>query len=236
MQKIWNDNGLPFYTANDIAIRNHIIAVLSLEVQDVLLNENKSWTFKQIEAPCIIPSGMISSEYDTEDYYQLATDPGTYISLRPETTAASYAYGKYLNEHLRFTPPMCIWQNAKSFRAENDQVSKNMRFKEFYQLEFQCLYTEGTKNDYHNAVLEPMRAAVERLVGSSAVRIVESDRLPSYSLKTMDIEVDTGHKWLEVCSISLRNDVPFDWNGKKLMNVEIAFGTDRLTAILGRGL
>lgn len=233
MKKIWEENGLPFYTARDIANREHIVKTLTLEMMHILEEQNKAWTFHRIESPVIIPSGYISAEYDTEDYFQLATDPGTYLSLRPETTAASYAFASHMATHQQFTPPMCIFQNAKSFRNENDQVSKNMRFKEFYQLEFQCLFTEGTKNDYHTVVQEPLRVAVEHLTGLPA-RVVPSDRLPHYSERTMDIEVETPHKWLEVCSISLRNDVPFTWNDRKLLNVEVAFGTDRLTTLLGK--
>ena len=73
------------------------------------------------------------------------------------------------------------------------------------------------------------------MVGFPA-RIVESDRLPSYSKRTMDIEVDNGDKWMEVCSISLRTD--FDKKAifqakkkvveKELLVLEIAFGLDRL--------
>lgn len=244
--KVYEENGLPFWSAQDIQTRNYITAFLSLEVKDILLQENRGWIFKQIEAPSLIPSELISKEYnnkpDNEDYFQVLTpldiildEQNPQFSLRPETTASSYEYMRQLFDNQQKNPPLCIWQLAKSFRNENDQVSKNMRFKEFYQLEFQCVYTAETKNDYHKAVLEPLRAAVQTLVGNREVRLVKSDRLPSYSESTMDIEVDTGYKMLEVCSISLRNDVPFKWNGKELRNVEIAFGADRLTEVLGDG-
>ena len=223
--KIYAENGLPFYTASDINARLYITDQLSTEVIDILMGQNRSWCFKRIEAPILIPPNLVSSEYSKDDYYTVGE-----FHLRPETTAASYAYAKYLNNNLQFTPPTCIWQLAKSFRKENDQVSKNMRFKEFYQLEFQCIYTEDTKNDYQENVLEPLRLAVQSLT-TLETRIVKSDRLPSYSLRTMDIEVKAPHKWLEVCSISLRNDAPFEWNNKKLLNLEIAFGADRLALV-----
>lgn len=228
MIKIWDDNGLPFYSAVDIHNREHIVKTLTLEMMHILEEENKSWVIRQIESPILIPTEFVSSEYNKDDYFTTGQ-----FHLRPETTAASYAFAAWLNSHQHFVPPSCILQSAKSFRRENDQVTKNMRFKEFYQLEFQCIYTEGTKNDYQTALLEPLQKAVKALTGGLQTRVVESDRLPSYSLKTMDIEVDMGYKWLEVCSISLRNDVPFEWNGKKLLNCEVAFGTDRLTMILG---
>lgn len=67
-------------------------------------------------------------------------------------------------------------------------------------------------------------------------RIVESDRLPSYSLRTMDIEVFNDDKWMEVCSISKRTDFPQKARihvkdrviEKDLLVLEIALGSDRL--------
>lgn len=222
MRKVYELNGLPFWSAEEINRRKHFTDQLSLAVSNILVAQNRGWVFEQVEAPCLIPASLVSSEYNATDYYQVGE-----LSLRPETTAASYEYAKGRVESQSIAPPFCIWQLAKSFRNENDQVSKNMRFKEFYQLEFQCIFTVDTKNDYHEAVLEQLRSAVHSLTGLAA-RVVPSDRLPSYSQKTTDIEVKTSHKWLEVCSVSLRNDVPFKWNERQLLNLEIAFGMDRL--------
>ena len=74
-------------------------------------------------------------------------------------------------------------------------------------------------------------------------RIVESDRLPSYSEITMDIEAHTeafvfapeNDRWMEVCSISRRTDFPqkAKFQTKKgtvekdLLVLEIAIGLDR---------
>ncbi|MNL22477.1 hypothetical protein D3C87_1833240 [compost metagenome] len=52
----------------------------------------------------------------------------------------------------------------------------------------------------------------------------------------MDVEVDNGDKWMEVCSISLRTDFPekfkFTHKGvqkeKDLLVLEIAVGLDRV--------
>ena len=66
-------------------------------------------------------------------------------------------------------------------------------------------------------------------------RVIESDRLPDYSLRTMDIEVWNEDKWMEICSISKRKD--FDKKAiinykskvieKDLLVLEIAIGLDR---------
>lgn len=140
-----------------------------------------------------------------------------------------------MSHNSQVKPPLVVWQAGKSFRREQDQVTKNMRLKEFYQQEFQCIYTADTLNDYHSAVLEPLRRMVAEVI-HMPVRIVESDRLPSYSEVTMDLEVDNGDKWMEVASISRRNDFPtkvsFDTRKgrveKDVKVLEIAIGLDRL--------
>jgi glycyl-tRNA synthetase len=163
------------------------------------------------------------------------------LVLRPETTPGSYAYAGHLLNHQKAKPPFVVWQAGKSFRREQDQVTKNMRLKEFYQQEFQCIFTEDTFMDYHTACLEPVRKMISEQVPLSA-RLVDSDRLPSYSLKTIDVELDNGDKWMEVASISKRIDFPIKAQfqakdkviEKSLLVVEIAIGLDRLIYNWGR--
>ena len=165
------------------------------------------------------------------------------LVLRPETTPSSYVYAQHLlNTHTGVKPPFVVWQTGKSFRREQDQVTKNMRLKEFYQQEFQCIYTADTMNDYHTVVLEPVRKMLGEMIGMET-RIVESDRLPSYSEVTMDVEAHTesfvfnkeSDRWMEICSISRRTDFPqkAKFQTKKkivekdLLVLEIAIGLDR---------
>jgi len=110
-----------------------------------------------------------------------------------------------------------------------------MRLKEFSQTEFQCIYTTDTMNDYQENVLEPLREMFQNILAMEC-RIVESDRLPDYSLRTMDIEVWNEDKWMEICSISKRKDFTkkavFQTKNKvvekDLLVLEIAIGLDRL--------
>jgi glycyl-tRNA synthetase len=190
----------------------------------LLSGKNKAWVFHQVEAPSLIPKELVSKEYATDDIY-ITQD----FYLRPETTAASYAFADYIIDHQESMPPLCIWQVAKSFRRENDQVYANVRLKEFYQQEFQCIVTVDTKMDYQE-LAEPLAGIVGKLLGLET-RVVDSDRLPSYSQRTIDIEAKTPHKWLEICSISKRSDVPFTWQDRELMNYEFAFGLDRCTFV-----
>jgi len=235
MKTLFDINGLCFWDEKEIRTRNYMIETFESEIKNILLNENSAWKFHKIEAPLLNPSSLINANYTNEDIFvQENINNETPLVLRPETTPSSYVYAQHLLNSYITMPPFVVWQAGKSFRREQDQVSKNMRLKEFYQQEFQCIYTKDTMNDYQENVLESIRKMLGNAIGLPT-RIVESDRLPSYSLRTMDVEVDNGDKWMEVCSISKRIDFPqnavFQAKGKsiekELFVLEIAIGLDR---------
>lgn len=237
MQSLYNANGLMFWTEKEIRLRRMFEDHFATSVRDMLLEMNKAWRFYQIEAPLLTPMLLINENYTNEDVWvqeQLDPNDGELV-LRPETTPGSYHYACWLlNNNTGVMPPFVVWQTGKSFRREQDQVTKNMRLKEFYQQEFQCIFTADTANDYHTECLEHVRRMIEEMV-ALPTRIIESDRLPAYSLSTMDIEVDNGDKWMEVVSISKRTDFPQKarFTAKKgvvkkdLLVLEIAIGLDR---------
>lgn len=216
-----NSKGLPFWSKSQIEKRNYIKQYLSSAIENILLNLNQSWRFEEFEAPILTPNELINKNYSADDYF--TTD---LLALRPETTMGSYVIAKHLlnNGHKL---PLCVYQAGKSFRKENSEQSmqKHKRFTEFYQLEFQCLYSSNSKADYYNTVITELPKYVQELT-KLEVRVVESDRLPDYSNKTFDIEVKTPEKWLEICSISDRKDY-----SENIRNVEIAFGLDRLVLV-----
>lgn len=233
MINLYTTNGLMFWSKLEIDYRNFVKQTFTNEIEAILRGENRAWRFFEIEAPLLVPRKLINSNYTNEDVWAQENNEEELV-LRPETTPSSYAYACYLLNSNLILPPFCILQSGKSFRREQDQVTKNMRLKEFYQQEFQCIYAADTLNDYQEKVLEPLREKFEKLIGKPA-RIVESERLPSYSIKTMDIEVDNGDKWMELCSISKRTDFPqkvklntkTGINEKELLVLEIAIGLDR---------
>lgn len=233
MINLYKTNGLMFWNEKEIKYRNYIKQIFANEIEDLLRAENRAWHFFEIEAPLLIPRELINVNYTNEDIWAQESSEEELV-LRPETTPSSYQYACHMLNSNMILPPFCVLQSGKSFRREQDQVSKNMRLKEFYQQEFQCIYAADTLNNYQEKVLEPLRAMFEKIIGKPA-RIVESDRLPSYSLRTMDIEIDNGDKWMEVCSISKRIDFPqkvkFQTkNGvdeKDMLVLEIAIGLDR---------
>lgn len=231
MQFIYNFNSLPFFNEKEIILKNFFISYISLDLKEILKKQNRAWDFIQIEAPSLIPRNLISENYTNEDLWIQESINHSELVLKPETTPSTYAYMLNYIEHQSLMPPICFWQASKSFRREQDQASKHCRFKEFYQLEFQCLYSQDSKNNYQEAIIEDLATMFMNLL-ALPTRILLSDRLPNYSLKTIDIEVFNGDKWMEICSVSLRKDFPINPIIKNKSTpcyvLEIALGLDRL--------
>lgn len=237
MINLYNTNSLVFWEEKDIRLKRQIEENLKEDVKSILLEQNPQWKFFQIEAPSLIPIELINPNYTADDIWvqETKSDTETQLALKPETTPSSYLYAEHLLESNRVIPPFVVWQTSKSFRREQDQTIKHMRLKEFSQTEFQCIYTADTMNDYQENVLEPLRKMFQNILAMEC-RIVESDRLPDYSLRTMDIEVWNEDKWMEICSISKRKDFTkkavFQAKNKvvekDLLVLEIATGLDRL--------
>lgn len=243
-ENIYDVNGLMFWNEREIRLRNQFVEHFAFTFNKILLDTNRAWHMMQVEAPILTPQDLVNKNYTANDvWYQVDGDVVGGLILRPETTPGSYAYASYLlDTHSGIQPPFCVWQVGKSFRREQDNVIKNIRLKEFYQQEFQCIYSADTKNDYHAAVLDPVALMISEMIGRE-IRIVESDRLPDYSEITMDIEclhLGPPHKkWMELCSISRRTDFTTKarFEAKKhgvttivtkdLLVLEVAIGIDR---------
>lgn len=187
----------------------------SSEILKSLRQQNPAFQLIQIEAPLLTPRELINKGYTDEDIWAFED-----VALRPETTMGSYAYAKHIlsgyNE-IKQKPPVIIYQHGKSFRREQDQPTKHMRLKEFYQLEFQIIFGATTANDYSAKLYPDVLKAISNMIGEC--RMEPSDRLPDYSEETMDIVCVKSD--MEVCSMSKRKDL----EGYKV--IEIAIGTDR---------
>jgi glycyl-tRNA synthetase len=217
MKSLYDKNGLIFFSEEEIMIRETMVQRIVLALRNSLFKLNTAFHFHRCEAPCLMPKEQVNPNYTDEDVF--TTHDG--LVLRPETTLGSYLYAReILNPHnaMRVYPPMVVWQHGRSFRREQDQVLKNMRLKEFHQLEFQIIYSHTTKADYAPTTIVDIRAALEEFIGPCYVE--DSDRLPSYSEWTKDIISSRNN--MEVCSISSRNDL----EGYKVL--EVAIGTDRM--------
>lgn len=223
----YETGGLRFWDEKEITHREAAIAALSLAVRDSLTAINRGWTFHRYDAPILTAKHRLSGEYTGDEVFILEAQlaDSTFV-LRPETTPSSYEVARRLLTQGK--PPLCVWQAGKSFRREkSDGASPSkLRFNEFYQLEFQCIYSLGSKADYKAHVMPALLEAIVPLVSGKQSRVVDSDRLPSYSKHTSDIEVWFNNDWKEVASVSTRTD--FSENEEVL---EIAFGLDRLVEI-----
>ncbi len=215
MENYYNKNGLIFWSQEEIKLRKMFEEHFSTNILNALRKQNSAFQMVQIEAPLLTPREFVNKNYTDDDMFVVDD-----LVLRPETTMGSYAYAKELlssyNE-IKFRPPIVVWQHGKSFRKEQDQATKFMRLKEFYQLEFQIIYGLTTQNDYSIKLFPEVQKMISDFIGEC--RLEESDRIPDYSEGTMDIICQKSD--MEVCSMSKRKD----FEGYKVL--EIAIGTDR---------
>ena len=240
MQNTFDINGLIFWNEEEIRLRETFRDYFARCMQVHLQALNQQWKFFYVEAPLLTPRDLLNPNYTEDDIWlqwgdHRVENAPRELALRPETTPGSYAYAQYLlNNQLSVFPPFVVWQAGKSFRREIVQPTKHMRLKEFYQQEFQCIYSADTANDYYEAMLENVQRMIASMI-HLPTRLIESDRLPTYSLRTMDVEVWNGDKWMEICSISKRTDFPqkLAFQSKKglvekdALVLEVAIGLDR---------
>ena len=216
MENLYNRNGLIFWSQEEIKLRRLFEDYFSSEILNSLRKQNFAFQSIQIEAPLLTPREFVNINYTNDDMWAIDD-----LVLRPETTIGSYQYAKMLlsgYNDIKYKPPIVVWQHGKSFRREQDQPTKFMRLKEFYQLEFQIIFSEKTANDYSILLYPEVCNLISNMIGDC--RIETSDRIPDYSEETIDIICNKTD--MEVCSMSKRKD----FDGFKV--IEIAIGTDRL--------
>jgi glycyl-tRNA synthetase len=214
MDTFYEKNGLVFWNEQEIRVREMMMNHFREAVMMNLLSQNRAWQFMRVEAPLLTPSELIDKQYTADDIFELDDT----LALRPETTMGSYrAAITLLKNHSGTKLPLCIWQYGKSFRKEQDQPLTKMRLKEFYQLEFQCLYSPTTAKNYAIELMADVQRAVEELLG--LCKLEASDRLPKYAEWTKDIVWQAND--MELASISKRTDF------EGVCNIEVAIGMDR---------
>lgn len=222
MHNLYNKNGLIFWTQEEIALRRTLEQYFVTNIEKCLKEQNRAFEMFQCEAPLLTPRSLINPNYNEKDMWAWEDNV-----LRPETTMGSYAYAQHLlNPHnqRKVKMPLCVWQHGKSFRREQDQPTKFMRLKEFYQLEFQIIFASNTANDYSLKLIPSVKKMLEVFVGPC--RTEPSDRLPDYAEWTQDVICEKvgnpeSPQDMEVCSMSKRKDFP----GASVL--EVAIGTDR---------
>lgn len=221
---LYKFGGLRFWSEEEIELREAFQQRMVSVVKSSLLAINPAWSFHRVEGPCLSPRDKISPSYDDGDLFTTNhVLGGSPLNLRAETTASSYEYARHLNKKL----PVCFWQSGKSFRREtNDGASASkLRFNEFHQLEFQCIYRMDTKADYRALILPAIEKEIEIHTASKS-RIIPSERTPDYSESTLDIEAIYHDSWREMASCSIRKDYSEDTRV-----CEIAIGLCRIATL-----
>lgn len=230
-----NLEGLRFWSEPQLKRREEIKNALVYCVDSTIRGINQMWRSYQVETPLMMPMDKMSGSYTRDDVFVLMDPPGgtSQYGLRPETTNGTYEIAKSLIRDGSVRAPGCFYQMGPSFRRETSDgaTAAKLRFNQFTQLEFQLIMSQDTKADLISPLRNNLLSVVQRLL-ERETRLVTSDRLPSYSSETIDIEVFTDDgEWREVASTSLRNDAPEIQGHKPLKNIELAFGMDRLVLL-----
>lgn len=238
-------NGLIYYDEADIEAREFLISFISRELRDAMRQLNRGIDFMRVETPCLIPQEIaephIKADFPlwnvSDRKADLKADTQDRLWLRPESTHCTYAmFREFFRDTLRLKKvlPLCLWQVGLSFRVEQDKTFRNLRFKQFYQMEFQLAYADGTMANYHSHAVKsvtellcklfPQWAEADQQMGNmgsiSSVELEDEDEIPFYSERTTDIYVLDR----EVVAISTRKDFEYPI-------LEISCGLDRLLAI-----
>lgn len=213
-------HGLVYYDEYDILLRESTVKLITAKLKQILRGINSALKFIQIETPTLTPAEYLQSHIET-GFELIKTDD---LYLRPETTRGTFEALNLIypqGQQLKKVLPVCIWQVGKSYRNEQNRPFSELRFKEFYQLEYQLVYAEGTMVDYHGKVADSLNQYFRLELLKTNSRVEAADKLPHYSTKTTDIYAD-GH---EIVGISTRKDFDFPV-------LEIACGLDRICALL----
>lgn len=227
--------GLRTWRQTELRLRRRIADTLVETAETTLRDINRAWTFEEVEAPTMMPLDRMSAAYTSDDVFLLRDAPGgtREWAMRAETTDGTYCAAVQILRSTNTKPPLCVWQMGTSYRRERSDgaTAEKLRFNAFTQLEMQCIMAEDTAFDVATPLREALAAQVRRITGLET-RLIESDRLPSYSTETVDIEcLLPNGDWREVASTSRRTDFPGIPGHKPMKVVEIAFGADRLVAL-----
>ena len=223
MNEKWS-NGFVLHSDHDIRIRGFLIEDISRRLEEGFKKLNRAVNFIRIETPCVVPDHVVE-QHQKSDFPVWSVDNKDHVGklfLRPETTRGTYEAFHMLfpqANNLRKQLPLCLWQAGKSFRIEQDKAFRNLRFKEFYQLEFQLAYGEGTAANYHAAAISIMSDILRRIYSNIGI-VITGAETPFYSKETTDLFIGDH----EVVAISSRTDFEHPV-------VEIACGLDRLVAL-----
>jgi glycyl-tRNA synthetase (class II) len=231
-EKMGWPQGFVLYNETDLKARSTIVEIFGHNLHRELTQLNRAVRFTQIETPMLTHREALKGHEETGFDLVKASFAKHGLSemyLRPETTFGTYAAFRALwpmEPERKKQMPICLWQYGKSFRDEQSRPMAELRFKEFYQLEYQLFFSRDTKADYFKACTFATAQAVHSVTGKETQQMdVLGADLAHYSARTTDMYVLAGETAIEVAAISERRD----FEGAQV--VEVSVGLDRLTAL-----
>lgn len=233
--------GLRTWRQSELLLRRRIRDQIVETVQTTLLDLNQMWAFEEVETPPMMPMSRMSAAYDRSDVFVLSDAPGGTEpwALRAETTDGSYEAAVRILRTTRARAPLCVWQMGTSFRRETSDgaTAAKLRFNAFTQLEMQCVFAADSTAPIADRVREALVPVVARITGLETRLLLQTERVPAYSMETVDVECRLPDgEWREVASTSRRRDFPEIPGQKPLTVFEVAFGADRMVALAQGGL
>ena len=218
------------YDEDDIRRRGAIVDALKATITKTLITINPAVRMIQVETPTLLPMASLAGHRAVG--FELCDVPmhDQTLTLRPETTHGTLAMLDVLcpqKDALKKRLPLCIWQVGKAYRNEQIRPLAEIRFREFYQCEFQLVVSEGSKAEYFDAMAWAAYDIVNEIVAGAdhlfSIVDVESNNLAHYSLRTKDLFYGD----IEIGAISERTDL----KERGLLLYEASFGLDRLTKL-----
>lgn len=218
-------NGFVFYNSSDIKARGIIIDMFTETLEKRLTTLNPAVRFIQVETPISTPESMLRKHEETGfELVPVEYHKGS-MYLRPETTAGTLHMLEHLyplKKQFKKRLPLVLFQHGKSFRNEQARPFGELRFREFYQLEYQLVAAEDSMAPYFETIVDAVTAAVDQACNKETTGTVVED-LAHYAKRTTDIHIDT----YEVAAVSERNDM------EGYLVFEASIGLDRVTALRG---
>lgn len=221
--------GFVVYDERDLAARDLVVNLFVFRLKAGLLALNRAVRFFRIETPMLTPKKFLKGHEETGfDLVKAGFEKhgASEMYLRPETTFGTYAAFRAMwpqEQERKKQMPICLWQYGKSFRDEQNRPMTELRFREFYQLEFQLFFAPDTKADYFGTCAQAAANAAKALTGEILCVEVPASELAHYSAATTDIY--SGNR--EVAAVSERKD----FEGARV--VEVSVGLDRLAFLQG---
>ena len=220
--------GFVVYDEQSLMARRLVIELFTSSLYHALIDMNRAIRFFQVETPVTMRREALKEHRRIGFDLIEANSRERTDYLRPETTYGSYAAFDVMYPMLnqkKKACPLVVWQYGKAFRDEQNRPFNELRYREFYQLEYQLIHSPDTKADYFKACVTETLMAALRLIRPDRWNLEENavpvsdDDLAHYSEKTTDIMIG-GH---EVAAVSLRTDL------EDFKVVEISIGLDRMT-------